>query len=68
MTNTVPRDPHGFIVRVPLQLWEKFRKLAKDNDRKLNAELVRAIRQYVGAVPRDIKDVSSTHGPGGSNS
>jgi predicted transcriptional regulator len=40
------QPPTNITIRIPAEIAEKLRKLAKQHDRSLNGEIVRALREY----------------------
>lgn len=53
MLDTVPRRSRvdepttALTLRLPTELLERFRKLADEQDRSLNAQVVRALREWI---------------------
>jgi predicted transcriptional regulator len=43
---TEKEPPVGITIRVPAEIAEQMRRLAKQHDRSLNGEIVRALREY----------------------
>ena len=39
-------SPTSITIRIPLEIAETLRQLAKQHDRSLNGEIVRALREY----------------------
>ena len=40
------RPPTSITIRIPAEIAEMLRRLAKQHDRSLNGEIVRALREY----------------------
>ena len=40
------QPPISITIRIPAEIAEMLRRLAKDHDRSLNGEIVRALREY----------------------
>jgi predicted transcriptional regulator len=41
-----PRSETKITIRIPQEIAERLRRLAKQHDRSLNGEIVRALREY----------------------
>jgi hypothetical protein len=41
-----PSPPTNITIRIPAEIAERLRTLAKQHDRSLNGEIVRALREY----------------------
>jgi hypothetical protein len=42
------QQPTSITIRIPAEIAETLRRLAKQHDRSLNGEIVRALREYIG--------------------